>query len=97
MPILFIGILARISSFFSSDGSLTSHKIAPGLTELTRTSGASSLPNDLEKLIKDAVDQTLFEKGGLNPKRFMASFEEPPYSAWMKVSGSSKKFIYKEY
>ena len=43
------------------------------------------------------IDQTFFEKGGLNPRRFMASFEEPPCNAWMKVSGSSKKFIFKEY
>ena len=43
------------------------------------------------------IDQTFFENGGLNPRRFKASFEEPPYSAWMKVSGSSKKFIFKEY
>ena len=54
LPILFIGILARILFFFSSEGSLTSHKIAPGLTELTSTFGASSLARDLEKLIKPA-------------------------------------------
>ena len=42
------------------------------------------------------IDQTFFEKGGLNPRRFKASFEEPPCSSWMKVSGSSK-FIFKEY
>ncbi len=43
------------------------------------------------------IDQTFFEKGGLNPSRFKASLEEPPCVAWMKVSGSSKKFILKEY
>ena len=42
------------------------------------------------------IDQTFFERGGLNPSRFKASFEEPPSSSWMKVSGS-KKFIFKEY
>ena len=42
------------------------------------------------------IDQTFFEKGGLNPRRCKASFEEPPCSSWMKVSGSSK-FIFKEY
>ena len=40
-------------------------------------------------------DQTVFEKGGLNPRQFEASFEQPPYAAWMKVSGSPKKFIFK--
>ena len=43
------------------------------------------------------IDQTFFDRGGLNPRRLKASFEEPPYSSWMKVSGSSKKFIFKEY
>ena len=43
------------------------------------------------------IDQTFFERGGLNPSRFKASFKEPPCSSWMKVSGSSKKFIFKEY
>ena len=42
------------------------------------------------------IDQTFFERGGLNPNRFKASFEEPPSSSWMKVAGSSKKFIFKE-
>ena len=41
-------------------------------------------------------EQTLFEKGGTNSWRFSANFEEPPVSAWMKVSGSSKKFIFNE-
>ena len=39
------------------------------------------------------IDQTFFEKGGLNPVRFKASFDEPPFSSWIKVSGSSIKFI----
>ena len=43
------------------------------------------------------IEQTFFKKGGLNPSRFKGSFKEPPYSSWMKVSGSSKKFIFKEY
>ena len=30
-------------------------------------------------------DQTIFEKGGLNPREFKASIEQPPYAAWMKV------------
>ena len=42
------------------------------------------------------IDQTFFERGGLNPSRFKASFKEPPCSSWMKISGSSKKFIFKE-
>ena len=42
------------------------------------------------------IDQTFFERGGLNPRRFEASFEDPPSSSWMKVAGSSKKFIFKE-
>jgi len=41
-------------------------------------------------------EQTFFEKGGSNLWRFSATFEEPPVSAWMKVSGSSEKFIFKE-
>ena len=43
------------------------------------------------------IEQTFFERGGLNPSRFKASFDNPPYSSWMKISGSSKKFIFKEY
>ena len=41
-------------------------------------------------------EQTFFEKGGSNSWRSIASFEEPPAYAWMQVSGSSKKFIFKE-
>ena len=41
-------------------------------------------------------EQTFFEKGGSNLWRCSAPFEEPPVSAWMKVSGSSQKFIFKE-
>ena len=41
-------------------------------------------------------EQTFFEKGGSNLWRCSATFEEPPVSAWMQVSGSSKKFIFKE-
>ena len=41
-------------------------------------------------------EQTFFEKGGSNLWRCNATFEEPPVSSWMKVSGSSKKFIFKE-
>ena len=41
-------------------------------------------------------EQTFFEKGGSNLWRCSATFEEPPAAAWMKVSGSSQKFIFKE-
>ena len=41
-------------------------------------------------------EQTFFEKGGSNLWRCSATFEEPPLSAWMQVSGSSEKFIFKE-
>ena len=41
-------------------------------------------------------EQTFFEKGGTNLWRCSATFEEPPVSSWMKVSGSSQKFIFKE-
>ena len=41
-------------------------------------------------------DQTFFDKGGSNPRRFQATFENPPATAWMKVSGSATKFLLKE-
>ena len=41
-------------------------------------------------------EQTFFEKGGSNLWRCSATFEEPPVSCWMKVSGSSQKFIFQE-
>ena len=41
-------------------------------------------------------EQTFFEKGGSNLLRSSATFEEPPLSSCMKVSGSSYKFIFKE-
>ncbi len=41
-------------------------------------------------------DQTFFDKGGSNPRRFQATFENPPATAWMKVSGSATKFVLKE-
>ena len=41
-------------------------------------------------------EQTFFEKGGSNLWRCSATFEEPPVSSWMKVSGSSQKFIFQE-
>ena len=41
-------------------------------------------------------EQTFFEKGGTNLWRCSATFEEPPVSSWMKVSGSSQKFIFQE-
>ena len=41
-------------------------------------------------------EQTFFEKGGSNSWRCKATFEEPPASAWMQISGSSEKFIFQE-
>ena len=41
-------------------------------------------------------EQTFFDKGGSNRRRFQATFEEPPASAWMKVAGSATKFLFKE-
>ena len=39
------------------------------------------------------TEQTFFDKGGLNPSRYQATYKEPPVIAWMKISGSSKKFL----
>tara|TARA_Y100001968_G_scaffold207524_1_gene190729 strand:- start:48 stop:677 length:630 start_codon:yes stop_codon:yes gene_type:complete len=41
-------------------------------------------------------EQTFFDKGGSHLYRCSATFEEPPVSAWMQISGSSEKFIFKE-
>jgi len=41
-------------------------------------------------------EQTFFEKGGSHSWRCKATFEEPPACAWMQVSGSSEKYIFKE-
>ena len=38
-------------------------------------------------------EQTIFDKGGSNPRRIKIGFQQPKCAAWMKVSGSSKKFI----
>ena len=38
-------------------------------------------------------EQTIFDKGGSNPRRIKIGFQQPKCSAWMKVSGSSKKFL----
>ena len=38
-------------------------------------------------------EQTIFDKGGSNPRRIIIGFQQPKCAAWMKVSGSSKKFI----
>ena len=38
-------------------------------------------------------EQTIFDKGGSNPRRKKIGFQQPKCAAWMKVSGSSKKFI----
>ncbi len=41
-------------------------------------------------------NQTLFQKGGLNPRRIKVIFEETPSFSWMKLSATAKKFIFKE-
>ena len=41
-------------------------------------------------------EQTFFKKGGSNPWQVKATFDEPPSSAWIKVAGSSKKFLLQE-
>ena len=38
-------------------------------------------------------EQTIFDKGGSNPRRIKIGFQQPKCVAWMKVSGSSKKFL----
>ena len=42
------------------------------------------------------TEQTFYKKDGTISSRHKATFETPPASAWIKVSGSSKKFIFKE-
>ena len=41
-------------------------------------------------------EQTLYEKGGSNRKRYQVSFDEPPASAWMQLGGSKTKFLLKD-
>ena len=41
-------------------------------------------------------EQTIFDKGGSNPRRIKISFQHPRCAAWMKVSGTAKKFIFNE-
>jgi len=41
-------------------------------------------------------EQTIFDKGGSNPRRIKIGFQQPKCSAWMRVSGSAKKFILNE-
>ena len=41
-------------------------------------------------------EQTIFDKGGSNPRRIKIGFQQPRCSAYMKVSGSAKKFIFNE-
>ena len=42
------------------------------------------------------TEQTFYKKDGTISSRHKATFKTPPASAWIKVSGSSKKFIFKE-
>ena len=42
------------------------------------------------------ADQTIFDKGGSNPRRIKVGFQQPKCSAWMKISGSSKRFLLNE-
>ena len=41
-------------------------------------------------------EQTIFDKGGSNPRRIKIGYQQPKCSAWMKVSGSSKRFLLNE-
>ena len=41
-------------------------------------------------------EQTIFDKGGSNPRRIKIDFQQPSCAAWMQVSGSAKKFILNE-
>ena len=41
-------------------------------------------------------EQTIFDKGGSNPRRIKIGFQQLKCSAWMRVSGSAKKFILNE-
>ena len=41
-------------------------------------------------------EQTIFDKGGSNPRRIKIGFQQQKCSAWMRVSGSAKKFILNE-
>ena len=41
-------------------------------------------------------EQTIFDKGGSNPRRITIGFQQPRCAAWMQFSGSAKKFIFNE-
>ncbi len=41
-------------------------------------------------------EQTIFDKGGSNPRRIKIGFQQPRCAAWMQFSGSAKKFILNE-
>ena len=41
-------------------------------------------------------EQTIFDKGGSNPRRIKIGYQQTKCSAWMKVSGSSKRFLLNE-
>ena len=41
-------------------------------------------------------EQTIFDKGGSNPRRIKIGYQQQKCSAWMKVSGSSKRFLLNE-
>tara|TARA_Y100000766_G_scaffold47147_1_gene37393 strand:- start:315 stop:455 length:141 start_codon:yes stop_codon:yes gene_type:complete len=38
-------------------------------------------------------EQIIFDKGGSNPRRIKIGFQQLKCFAWMRVSGSVKKFI----
>ena len=41
-------------------------------------------------------EQTIFDKGGSNPRRIKVGYQQQKCSAFMKVSGSSKRFLLNE-
>ena len=41
-------------------------------------------------------EQTSFDKGGSNPRRIKIGYKQQKCSAWMKLSGSSKRFLFNE-
>ena len=41
-------------------------------------------------------EQTIFDKGGSNPRRIKIGFQQQRCAAWMQFSGSAKKFILNE-
>ena len=41
-------------------------------------------------------EQTIFDKGGSNPRRITIGYQQQKCSAWMQISGSSKRFLLNE-